>query len=70
MEYFFKKGDKVRVICDKGSLKNVGIDVGDPGVVLGPGGVIAGYQVFIRVKFDTCLTPMYVSGREIELEEE
>lgn len=62
MEEKFKKGDIVRVINDKESLKWVGklVKVGDKGIIVGDG-----YEDIRLVDFG--LKKYYVSSREIEL---
>lgn len=62
MEEKFKKGDVVRVINDKESLKWVGkfVKVGDKGIIVGDG-----YEDIRLVDFGSC--SFYVTIREIEL---
>ena len=62
MEEKFKKGDIVRVINDKESLKWVGklVKVGDKGIIVGDG-----YEDIRLVDFGSC--SFYVTIKEIEL---
>ena len=62
MEEKFKKGDIVKVINDKESLKWVGkfVKVGDKGIIVGDG-----YEDIRLVDFGSC--SFYVTIKEIEL---
>ena len=62
MENKFKKGDIVRVINDKESLKWVGkyVKAGDKGIIVGDG-----YEDIRLVDFGLC--SFYVTIKEIEL---